>query len=193
MLITDYETNITLNPEWDPIEFQPPGEWREILSQPVGCIRAVCMSPPDIYHPNIWAFLLSTSEEDMTAIRLECQPTSLRRTRVVLQGSKAKVLFQKRSVSDFIPHSVAATFVLRTNPGFTVQDIYTIIVTNNRHKYEIDEEGWNSRTWVYDQINLFCQHDIFTYHGEVELVNDALHKRWPGGRQNMLVEGAYYG
>lgn len=129
----------------------------------------------------------------MTAIRLECQPTSLRRTRVVLQGSKAKVLFQKRSVSDFIPHCVAATFVLRTNPGFTVQDIYTIIVTNNRHKYEIDEEGWNSRTWVYDQINLFCQHDIFTYHGEVELVNDALHKRWPGGRQNMLVEGAYYG
>ncbi|KAJ5202674.1 hypothetical protein N7449_004753 [Penicillium cf. viridicatum] len=151
MLITDYMTNRILNPEWDPIEFQPRGEWLEILRQPVECIRAVCLSPPDHFHPNIWAFFLSTSEEDMTAI------------------------------SVLVPRGVEATFVLSVNPGFTVGDIYSKIVTNNRHKYEIDEEGWNSRTWVYDQIDLFNQHGIFANQDEVELVNDGLQKRWPGG------------
>lgn len=86
-----------------------------------------------------------------------------------------------------------ATFVLSVNPGFTVGDIYSKIVTNNRHKYEIDEEGWNSRTWVYDQIDLFNQHGIFANQDEVELVNDGIQKRWPGGAPNPLEEGAYYG
>ncbi|CAI7598710.1 uncharacterized protein N7487_011335 [Penicillium crustosum] len=193
MLITDYMTNRILNPEWDPVEFRPQVAWREILSQPVRCIRAVCLSPPDYYHPNIWAFLLSTSEEDPTAIRLECQPTERRRTTIVLQGSRARILFRREPVMILVPNGAAATFVLRVNEGFTVEDIYSLIVRNNRHKYEIDEEGWNSRTWVYDQMHLFNRHGIFAYQGEVELVDDALHKRWPEGGPNMLEEGAYYG
>lgn len=188
------EPDIILSPEWDPVEFRPQVVWREILSQPVRCIRAVCLLPPDYYHPNLWAFLLSTSEEDATAIRLECQPTQRRRTTVILQGSRARILFQREPVVFLVPNGAAATFVLRVNQGFTVGDIYSLIVTNDRHKYEIDEEGWNSRTWVYDQIDLFNQHGIFTNQGEVDIVKDALQKRWPGGVEpNPLEEGAYYG
>lgn len=127
----------------------------------------------------------------MTAVRLECQPTDRRRTTVILHGSKARILFQKISV--LVPRGVEATFVLSVNPGFTVGDIRNIIVTNNRHKYEIDEEGWNSRTWVYDQMDLFNQYGIFANQDEVELVNDGLQKSWPGGAPNPLEEGVYYG
>ncbi|KAF4770899.1 hypothetical protein HAV15_012406 [Penicillium sp. str.  len=155
MLITDYMTkpDIILNPEWDPVEFRPQVAWREILSQPVRCIRA------------------------------------RRRTNVILQGSRARILFQREPVVFLVPNGAAATFVLGVNQGFTVGDIYSLIVTNNRHKYEIDEEGWNSRTWVYDQIDLFNQHGIFANQGEVDIVNDALQKRWPGGGGTQPARG----
>ncbi|CAI7653981.1 unnamed protein product [Penicillium viridicatum] len=195
MLITDYMTrpDITRNPEWDPIKFEPQEEWFEILAQPIQCIRAVCLEPPDLFHPNIWVLFLSTSEVDMTSIKLECQPSYHRRTIVVLHGSKAKILFQKIPDLYLRAHGISALFVLNVNPGFTVRDIHRMIVRNNRHKYEIDEEGWNIRTWAYDQIALFNEHGIFANQDEVEVVKDAFQKRWPEGGPNPLYEGAYYG
>lgn len=129
----------------------------------------------------------------MTSIRLECQPSHHRRTTVILQGSKAKILFQKIPDLELTPPGMSAVFVLNVNPGFTVRDIHRMIVRNNRHKYEIDEEGWNNRTWVYDQIDLFNEHGVFANQDEVEQVKDAFQIRWPGWGPDPLSEGAYYG
>ncbi|KAJ5972264.1 uncharacterized protein N7479_002182 [Penicillium vulpinum] len=151
MLITDYFCNSLLSPEWDPIEFEPVGERLEILRQPLECIRAICLAPREFNIPTSWTFFLSTSEENMTAVRLHCQPTYEHETTVLENGSKANIV---------------------VNPGFTVGDIHNIIVANNQHKYEIDDDGWNGRTWVYDQINLFNQHGIFADQDEVALCDE---------------------
>ncbi|KGO78367.1 hypothetical protein PITC_068300 [Penicillium italicum] len=191
MLITDYLCNNLYNPEWDPIEFKPREERSEILRQPVECIRAICLTPRELNSPNIWTFFLSTSEENTTAVRLHCQPTHRRATTVLENGSKANIVFQKRST--LVPPNEELSFVLSVNPGFTVGDIHEMIVANNRHKYEIDDDGLNGRTWVYDQIGLFNQHGIFADQDEVALVIDGIQKRWPGEIPDPLEMGAYYG
>ncbi|KAJ5374989.1 Protein of unknown function DUF3468, partial [Penicillium concentricum] len=159
-----------LNPEWDPIEFDPDGEQIEILRQPIECIRAICLRPRRLNSSNRWTFFLSTSEENKTAIRLHCQPTYDRETTVLENGSKASIVFQKTAT--LVPSNGQLTFILSVNPGFTVKNIHEIIVANNRHKYEIDNDGW------YD---------------EVALVNDGIQKRWPGEFPDPLQTGTYYG
>ncbi|KAJ6189335.1 hypothetical protein N7519_004243 [Penicillium mononematosum] len=170
MLITDYYCNCVLNPEWDPIEFEPQSERSQILRQPVECIRAICLTPREFNFPNTWTFFLSTSEVNMTAVRLHCQPTYVRQPTVLEFGSKANIVFQKRST--LVPPNGQLTFVLSVNPGFTVGDIHEMIVANNRHKFEIDDDGWNGRTWVYDQIDLFNQHGILANQDEVALCDE---------------------
>ncbi|KAJ5205948.1 hypothetical protein N7491_003428 [Penicillium cf. griseofulvum] len=193
MLITDYLCNTLLNPEWDPIEFEPEGDRFEILRQPVECIRAICLTSHEPNSPNSWTFFLSTSEGNMTAVRLHCQPTYERETTVLEteNGSKANILFQKKTT--LVPPNGQLTFVLTVNPGFTVGNIHEIIVVNNRHKYEIDNDGWYGRAWVYDQIELFNQHGIFANQDEVALVIDGIQKRWPGEFPDPLQMGTYYG
>jgi hypothetical protein len=208
MLITDYYCSMSthhptcqqkhltlpdciLNPEWDPIEFEPQSERSHILRQPVECIRAICLAPREFNFPNSWTFFLSTSEENMTAVRLHCQPTYERQPTVLEYGSKANIVFQKRST--LVPPNGELTFVLSVNPGFTVGDIHEMIVANNRHKFEIDDDGWIGRTWVYDQIDLFNQHGVFANQDEVALVNDGIQKRWPGEFPDPLEMGTYYG
>ncbi|CAI7645362.1 unnamed protein product [Penicillium glandicola] len=191
MLITDYFCNHLLNPEWDPVDFEPEEERFEILRQPVECIRAICLAPRGFNVPNSWTFFLSTSEEDMTAVRLNCQPSYEVDATFLENGFKAKIMFQRKST--LVPPHGQLTFVLSVNPGFTVGDIHELIVTNNRHKYEIDDEGWKCRTWVYDQIDLFNQHGIFADQDEVALVNEGIQKRWPGEFPDPLETGTYYG
>ncbi|OQE43005.1 hypothetical protein PENCOP_c003G00921 [Penicillium coprophilum] len=106
----------------------------------------------------------------MTAVRLHCQPTYKRETTVLENGSKANTVFQKRTT--LVPPNGELTFVLSVSPGFTVGNIHEIIVTNNWHKYEIDNDGWNGRAWVYDQIDLFNQHSIFANQDEVALCDE---------------------
>ncbi|KAJ5823235.1 hypothetical protein N7447_005575, partial [Penicillium robsamsonii] len=180
-----------LNPEWDPIKFEPEEDQFEILHQPIECIRAICLRPYRLNSPNRWTFFLSTSEENMTAIRLHCQSTYDRDTTVLENGSKANIVFQKRTT--LVPLNGQLTFVLGVNPGFTVGNIHEIIVANNRHKYEIDNDGCYARTWVYDQICLFNQHGIFADQDEVALVNDGIQKRWPGEFPDPVQTGTYYG
>ncbi|KAJ5504308.1 hypothetical protein N7463_007182 [Penicillium fimorum] len=170
MLITNYFCNAILNPEWDPIKFDPQGEQFEILRQPIECIRAICMRPHRLNSPNRWTIFLSTSEENMTAIRLHCPPTFDRETTILENGSKANVIFQRRTA--LVPLDGQLTFVLSVNPGFTVGNIHEIIVANNPHKYEIDHDGRYGRTWVYDQIDLFNQHGIFADQDEVALCDE---------------------
>jgi hypothetical protein len=129
----------------------------------------------------------------MTAVRLNCHPTHYRATTVLenSNGSKANIVFEKKTT--LVPPEGELTFVLTVNPGFTVGNIHEIIVLNNRHKYEMDNDGWSDRAWVHDQIELFNQHGIFANQDEVALVMDGIQKRWPGEFPDPLQMGTYYG
>ena len=127
----------------------------------------------------------------MTAIRLNCEPSYAQESTILEDGSKANISFQRRAT--LVPPERQLVLTLSVQPGYTVGDIYDIIVVNNRHKFEIDHNGWDCRIWVHDQIQLFDIYGVFADEDEVELAIESINSRWPGDIPDPIEDGTYYG
>ncbi|KAJ5779387.1 hypothetical protein N7457_007107 [Penicillium paradoxum] len=195
MLITDFLTNHYLSPEWDPIIFIPWGQSHRILCQPIECIRVICLtsnveSGPEA--PNHWNFYISTSEENKTAIMLECSPGFGEQTTILESGCKAEILFEEKMTLS--PDDTQIVFTLGVSSGLTVGDLHQLIIRHGRHKYEFDDSLCNGRAWVADQVNLFNRHGVFTNQDDVALLDYQIRKRWPAQVPAPLEmdRGVYY-
>ncbi|KAI3294445.1 hypothetical protein DTO002I6_4614 [Penicillium roqueforti] len=189
MLINEFFQNFPM--EWDPIEFKPLSERDEILNEPLDCIRAICLPPLDPNSANRWTFFLSTSEVNMTAIRLNCGPSFSQDSTILDDGSKAIISFERRAT--LVPPERELILTLSVHPGYTVGDIYDMIVVNNRHKFEIDNFAEDSRIWIHDQLQLFDIYGVFSDEDEIELAMESVNSRWPGDIPDPVEEGVYYG
>ena len=186
---------------FDPVRYVPASEKDQMRALRIESILAVAHEPLEI-GGNHWCFYLQTENSDRTeSICIDTVPSHTEPSTVIQGGSKSYMIISKKASpihqnSENADTSNGTCFTkicpLPVSKETTVGEVIDLLIKEGRQKYEFSPKGTGCRKWVADQIWLLSSHNFNKNEKDVLSAVGAVQRKYPGGREYPMDEGAYY-